>query len=65
MFRTEKIILQKNPNTIRINFNEKNLSKISESTTKINQRENLKKLDNNNKYESRAYKILKKKIAYQ
>ena len=65
MFRTEKIILQKNPNTIRINFNEKNLSKISESTTKINQRENLKKLNDKNKYESRAYKILIKKIAYQ
>ena len=65
MFRTEKIILQKNPNTIRINFNEKNLSKISESTTKINQRENLKKLNDKNKYESRAYKILVKKIAYQ
>ena len=63
MFRSDKMILQNNSNTIRINFNEANLAKITESKTKINQRENLKKLDNNNKYESRAYKILIKKIA--
>ena len=62
MFRTEKIILQKNPNTMRINFTEVDLSKAGESKTKINQRENLAKINNNNKS---SYKLLIKKIAYQ
>ena len=62
MLRTEKIILQKNPNTMRINFTEVDLSKAGESKTKINQRQNLAKINNNN---NSSYKLLIKKIAYQ
>jgi len=62
MLRTEKIILQKNPNTMRLNFTEIDLSKAGESKTKINQRENLAKINNNN---NSSYKLLIKKIAYQ
>ena len=65
MFRSDKIVLQNNSNTIRINFNEANLAKITESKTKINQRENLKNSNKKNIYESRSYKLLVKKIAYQ
>ena len=62
MLRTEKIILQKNPNTMRLNFTEIDLSKAGESKTKINQRQNLAKINNNN---NSSYKLLIKKIAYQ
>ena len=65
MFRSDKMILQNNSNTIRINFNEANLAKITESKTKINQRQNLKNSNKKNIYESRSYKLLVKKIAYQ
>ena len=61
MLRTEKIILQKNPNTMRINLMEIDLSKAGESKTKANQRQNLTKKNNNNN----SYKLLIKKIAYQ
>ena len=61
MFRSDKIVLQNNSNTIRINFNEANLAKITESKTKINQRENLKNSNKKNIYESRSYKLLVKK----
>ena len=61
MFRSDKMILQNNSNTIRINFNEANLAKITESKTKINQRENLKNSNKKNIYESRTYKLLVKK----
>ena len=61
MIRTEKIILQKNPNTMRINLMEIDLSKAGESKTKANQRQNLTKKNNHNN----SYKLLIKKIAYQ
>ena len=62
MLRTEKIILQKNPNTMRINLMEVDLTKAGESKTKANQRQNLTKINNNN---NNSYKLLIKKIAYQ
>ena len=64
MIRTEKIILQKNPNTMRINIMEVDLSKAGESKTKANQRQNLTKINNNNN-NNNSYKLLIKKIAYQ
>ena len=62
MFHTEKIILQKNPNTIKIHFRDINLSKAGESKTKINQPQNLVKNKNTN---HNSYKALIKKIAFQ
>ena len=61
MLHTEQITFQKNPNTLRINLLDMNLTKAGESKTKINQRNNLLKKNKDNI----AYKLLIKKIAFQ